>query len=159
LTAGKSTDADVVYLRKEEVYHDHGLKVKVFGSTDEGGSFLLEWNNRRIFHAGDLNNWHWNEEVGKEESLTYENNFLCELELLAEESDRLDLVMFPIDPRLGKDYMRGASQFLSRIRVRYFLPMHFGEQYEKANRFAVESERNDVVYLSLTHTGQSFELE
>ena len=107
--------------------------MKAFGSTDEGGSFLLEWNNLRIFHAGDLNNWHWNEEVAKEESLSYENNFLCELELLAEESDRLDLVMFPVDPRLGSDYMKGATQVISRIGVRYFLPMHFGEQYEKAN--------------------------
>lgn len=159
LTARKSTDADVIYLRKEEVYHDHRLNIKAFGSTDEGGSFLLEWNNLRFFHAGDLNNWHWNEEVKNEEALTYENNFLCELELLAEESDRLYLAMFPVDPRLGSDYMKGAMQFISRIGVRYFLPMHFGEQYEKANRFAKEAERNGAVYLSLSHPGQSFDLE
>lgn len=159
LTAGKSSGVDVVYLRKEELYQDHRIKVKAFGSTDEGGSFLLEWNNRKIFHAGDLNNWHWNEEVGKKESLTYENNFLCELELLAEESDRLHLVMFPVDPRLGSDYMRGASQFLSRITVRYFLSMHFGELYHKANQFAEEAERKGVEYLTLTHAGQSFDLD
>lgn len=159
LSTGKSAGADAVYLRKEERYSDRHIRLKAFGSTDEGGSFLLEWNNLRIFHAGDLNNWHWNEEVAKEESLSYENNFLCELELLAEESDRLDLVMFPVDPRLGSDYMKGASQFISRIGVRYFLPMHFGEQYEKANRFEMEAERNGVVYLPLSHPGQSFDLE
>lgn len=159
LTAGKTAGADAVYLRKEEVYRDHRIRVKAFGSTDEGGSFLLEGNNRRIFHAGDLNNWHWNEEVGKEESLSYENNFLCELELLAEESDTLDLVMFPVDPRLGRDYMRGAAQFVSRIGVRFFLPMHFGEQYEQANRFESVAARNSAKYLSLTHPGQSFDLE
>ena len=157
-SSGKGAVVDAVYLRKGELFRDHRIRVKAFGSTDEGGSFLLEWNNCRIFHAGDLNNWHWNEEVGKEEALTNENNFLCELELLAEQSDKLDLVMFPVDPRLGKDYMRGAEQFVTRIQTRYFLPMHFGEQYEKANSFSMVAERNGAIYLPLTRPGQSYEL-
>lgn len=154
-----ASEGEIFYLKKEELYKDHRISVKAFGSTDEGGSFLLEWNKRSIFHAGDLNNWHWNEEVEKEEALTYENNFLCELELLAEESDRIDLVMFPVDPRLGSDYLKGASQFISRIQTRYFLPMHFGDQYEMANRFSVETEQNNTTYLPLTHTGQSFDIK
>ena len=159
LSSGKSAGADAVYLRKGELYRDHRIWLKAFGSTDEGGSFLLEWDNLRIFHAGDLNNWHWNQEVGKEEALTYENNFLCELELLAEQSERLDLAMFPVDPRLGADYMRGAEQLVTRIQTRYFLPMHFGEQYEKANRFSTVAERFGVICLPLTQPGQSYDLD
>ena len=48
----------------------------------------------------------------------------------------LDAAMFPIDPRLGKDYMRGAQQFIDAIEVDHFIPMHFGEHYAKANAFA-----------------------
>lgn len=35
------------------------LSVHMYGSTDAGGSFMLEAEGLRIFHAGDLNWWHW----------------------------------------------------------------------------------------------------
>lgn len=154
-----ATDANAHYLKKEDVFADHRLKIKAFGSTDIGCSFLLSCNDRLFFHAGDLNNWHWNEEVGKAEALTYENNFLCELELLAEDVDHLYLAMFPVDPRLGNDYMRGAEQFVSRIETAYFLPMHFKEAYEKANCFSGIAAQYGCRYLSVNKSGQTFLLE
>jgi L-ascorbate metabolism protein UlaG (beta-lactamase superfamily) len=157
--SGKTAADDALYLDKEEVYRDHRLTIKAFGSTDVGSSFLVEYNNRRFFHAGDLNNWHWNEEVDKEEALSYENHFLCELELLAEENDRLYLAMFPVDPRLGKDFMRGAEQFVSRIKTAYFLPMHFGENYDKADLLGKIAARHGCRVLPLSHRGQSYALE
>ena len=154
-----TTDADAHYLRKEDVFADHRLKIKAFGSTDVGCSLLLTYNNRQFFHAGDLNNWHWNEEVTKAESLVYENNYLCELELLAEKADRLHVAMFPLDPRLGKDYMRGGEQFVSRISTAYFFPMHFGEDYDKVNRFGEIAARYGCSYMPVSQTGQTFTLE
>ena len=35
------------------------LTVTMYGSTDEGGSFLVKSGGKTIFHAGDLNWWHW----------------------------------------------------------------------------------------------------
>jgi hypothetical protein len=156
MKSGNTAHNDACYLKKEEVFEDHRLKIKAFGSTDAGGSFLLGHNNQLIFHAGDLNNWHWNEEVSKEEALSFENSFLCELELLSEKAERLRVVMFPVDPRLGGDYMRGAEQFISRIETDYFLPMHFGEKYDKANQFEKVASKYGCTYLSLSHPGQSF---
>lgn len=150
------SDENIIYLDKLHIYQDANLRVKAFGSTDAGGSFLVEAVGKRIFHAGDLNNWHWNEEVGKEEALAYENNFLCEVELLAEEVERLNVAMFPIDPRLGRDYMRGAEQFLQRIPTDYLLPMHFGENYDKANAFAPFAHKHNCRYLAVERQGQSF---
>lgn len=158
LVSGKTTIGDAIYLDKEDVYRDQRLTIKAFGSTDAGGSFLVEYNNRHIFHAGDLNNWHWNEEVDKEEALSYENYFLCELELVSEHNDRLYLAMFPIDPRLGKDFMKGAEQFVSRIRTNYFLPMHFGGDYTEIGKFQEIAERYNCKFLPLSHKGQSFQL-
>ena len=120
---------------------------------------LITYNNRQYFHAGDLNNWHWNEEVDKSESLVYENNYLCELELLAEKTDRLQIAMFPLDPRLGKDFMRGAEQFVSRINTAYLFPMHFGEQYEEVNRFGEIAKQYGCNYMPVTQLGQMFTLE
>ena len=38
------------------------IQVKAFGSTDEGVSFLVEYAGITLFHAGDLNLWHWRDE-------------------------------------------------------------------------------------------------
>lgn len=159
LESEKTRVGDALYLEKEEVYRDQRIMIKAFGSTDTGGSFLVEYNNRQFFHAGDLNNWHWIEEVSAEEALSYENYFLCELELLAEQINRLYVAMFPVDPRLGKYFMRGAEQFVARIRTDHFFPMHFGDNWDKVNSFEEVAARHDCQYMSLSHQGQSFIFE
>lgn len=132
---GQACYHDAVFLRKGEEWNDDLLKVKAYGSTDIGISFLLDIEDKRIFHAGDLNNWHWEEESTPEEVREAEANYLRELETLARDTDYVDLALFPVDPRLGKDYTRGARQFIDRIKTRQFAPMHFWENYEKANAF------------------------
>ena len=150
---------NVHFLKKFETYQDKNIFVQAFGSTDAGGSFALRIEDTTIFHAGDLNNWHWRNEVSKKESCIFENNFLCELELLAEYYDEFTISMFPIDPRLGEDYLLGAEQFISRIDSEYILPMHFGEDFEKANAIQQFAEENSSILLPVTHKGQSFEIE
>ena len=149
-------DTDILFLDKLQSFEDEHIRINAFGSTDLGASFLIEAEGKRIFHAGDLNNWHWMEEVSKEEALVFENNFLCEIELLSERVDHLFLTFFPIDPRLGRKYMLGAQQFLERVRTDYFLPMHFGEEYEKANAFSEFASKHQCNYLPVTRTGQAF---
>lgn len=126
---------DAVYLDKLESYKDDNLSVKAFGSTDLGVSFLVEIEGKTIFHAGDLNNWHWNEESTEAEIKEAEAFYESELNLISESVKHIDLAMFPVDPRLGKDYMKGAEQFLSAITVDILAPMHFGDVYSKAAAF------------------------
>lgn len=145
----------VTYLEKGESYRDQCLKIKAFGSTDIGISFLIEVKGKLIFHAGDLNNWHWNEESTPEESKEYETAYLKELELLAQTTDHLDLAMFPVDPRLGKDFMRGAEQFVDRIRTSLFSPMHFWEKYDKAALFRGYAEKQGSRFIEWTRPGES----
>lgn len=132
----RAKQEDAIYINKGESYEDDALRIDAFGSTDVGISFLIHLQGMHIFHAGDLNNWHWNEEVPCEEAVGYEKAFLQELSLLAAAYPHFDAAMFPVDPRLGKDYMRGAQQFVDAIEVDHFIPMHFGEHYDKANAFA-----------------------
>ncbi|MGI6573383.1 MAG: MBL fold metallo-hydrolase [Fermentimonas sp.] len=159
LQNGIVKEDDALFLKKGGLFRDNRLSVKAFGSTDVGGSFLVRHGDKLIFHSGDLNNWHWNEEVSKEEALAFENFYLCELELLSETTDQLNVTMFPVDPRLGSEYMKGAKQFVTRIKTDYFLPMHFGEEYGKANLFEGIAAKHGAVFLPLSHAGQSFTLE
>jgi L-ascorbate metabolism protein UlaG (beta-lactamase superfamily) len=147
------------FLRKGDVWEDHNLRIRAFGSTDAGVSFLVETDGKRIFHAGDLNNWHWDEESTEEEIRAAENHFLRELKDIANEVQNVDLAMFPIDCRLGKNYMRGAQQFVDSIKTAVFVPMHFGETYTEANAFRRYAEKAGCRFVSLKKTGEEIDLQ
>lgn len=145
---------EAIYLEKGEEYRDDFLCVRAFGSTDVGSSFLLELDGKRIFHAGDLNNWHWKDEATAEEIAEAEAFYERELTDVANGVGELDLVMFPIDPRLGTDFMLGAMQFINRIPVKQIAPMHFAEAYDKIAAFASCAKAVGTDYLQVTGKGQ-----
>lgn len=118
------TRKEVLFLDTEEEWNDGAIRVKAFGSTDCGGSFLVEVEGQKLFHAGDLNNWHWNEEASEEYIALYESEWQRELRRLTSTVHTLDLLMFPTDYRLGKDYLKGLSELLSLVEVTYLAPMH-----------------------------------
>ena len=144
-------------MQEYDKYEDDCIKVNSYSSTDAGISFEAVTDGWRIFHAGDLNNWHWNEESTPQESAEYEDFYLKELSYLAKNVPLIDMAMFPVDPRLGKDYMRGAEQLIDYISVKNFAPMHFGIKYDKANAFAAYARMKDVRFVMITKPGESFE--
>ncbi|MBD8388782.1 MBL fold metallo-hydrolase [Dysgonomonas sp. BGC7] len=154
----KAGDDAGLYMNKLETYRDSTLSIQAFGSTDLGGSFLIRVQGKTIFHAGDLNNWHWNEESTPEEVKEAEEFYMNELNLLADNVNHLNLAMFPIDKRLGKDYMKGAEQFVKRIKTDIFAPMHFSENgYESAAAFAPIAEANGTKCICWMHRGESID--
>ncbi len=150
---------DAIWLKKGEEYEDDTLKVRAFGSTDVGVSFLLEAGGKKIFHAGDLNNWHWKEESTEAEWKGAEKNFLHEVDDLYRYTHEVDVAMFPVDPRLGKEYMLGAEQFVKKIKTHIFVPMHFGSRFVEANAFHTFAEARGVHFVTLTHDGQRIKIE
>jgi L-ascorbate metabolism protein UlaG (beta-lactamase superfamily) len=149
------SDNNISFIKKGQSYQDENITIKAFGSTDVGVSFLIETEGKEIFHAGDLNNWHWDEESTPKESQAAERHFLRELNLLANKTRHLDLAMFPVDCRLGNNYMRGAEQFVDTIQTGIFAPMHFGESYQEANAFKGYAERAGCKFAAWNRTGES----
>ena len=145
---------DAVWLKKGEEYADETLSVRAFGSTDVGVSFLIEVENKKFFHAGDLNNWHWMEESTEQEWKGYEKNFLYEVDNLYDYTHELDVAMFPVDPRLGREYMRGPEQFVKRIKTNIFVPMHFAPDYGKANAFRALAETHGTHFIEIKYPGK-----
>lgn len=146
---------DAIYLDKGVVYKDH-VYIKAYGSTDKGVSFYIEVEGKKIFHAGDLNNWHWNEESTEDEIKEAEDFYESELSDVAKDISLLDLAMFPVDPRLGKDYMKGAEEFVSKIKTRIFAPMHFDQAYDQAAEFAKFASTKDCKCISWKDKGESY---
>jgi L-ascorbate metabolism protein UlaG (beta-lactamase superfamily) len=148
--------ADITKLSKGETYKDARVFVKAYGSTDAGVSFYIEYKNKKIFHAGDLNNWHWNEEAPPDEAKTYEDFYRAELFDIAKEVKTLDLAFFPIDPRLGADYEKGAREFIEKINVATFVPMHFGGNFNKLASFKAQAKKSR--YLEIKEYGETFDV-
>lgn len=147
------------YLGKGDLFNDQKVKVKAYGSTDAGVSFVIEIGNYKIFHAGDLNNWHWRDESSEAYSRQAEADFLRELSIIKEDYRAFDLVFFPVDNRMGSDYMRGAEQFLDQIQTNLFIPMHFSEEYAGGNAFKAYAEKKNTKFFTINKRGDSMVFE
>ena len=111
-----------------------GLLVKAFDSTDLGVSFLVDWDGFRIFHAGDLNFWHWREESTMQEIEEAETEFRKAIEPLTKE--RIDLAFFPVDPRQGFMFDAGANYFIMAVKPALLVPMHYFHRADVAMEYA-----------------------
>ena len=98
------------------------LSVETLRSTDEGVAFLVSAEGETIFHAGDLNDWVWEEEAPAENhAMTV--RFRAEIDRLA--GRRLDAAFLVLDPRQGTDFARGFDYFMRCTDTVRAYPMHF----------------------------------
>lgn len=112
-------------------------RVEACGSTDAGVSYAITLSDGSvIFHAGDLNDWHWKEESTEREIQKAESRFNTIVNRIASSYPEMDIVMFPVDARMGADFAKGAEIFLDKVKVKNFFPMHFWGEPQKACDFA-----------------------
>jgi len=123
----KDCKADVPVLRiseGEELSVFNGdICVSAYGSTDEGVSFLVRVGEACIFHAGDLNDWYWEDELSAEELAQWEENYLRIIRTLT--GTKIDVAFMPEDPRLGVHARRGIDHFERIVKPDRIIPMHF----------------------------------
>ncbi len=84
-----------------------------------------------------------------------EGDYLRELDILAQATGHLHLAMFPVDPRIGTDFMRGAEQFVDRIKTDVLVPMHFWERPAEVVAFGPYAESKGCRYILLSYPGES----
>lgn len=132
------------------------LFLKVFGSTDQGVSFWVEIEGWRLFHAGDLNWWYW-EDDSEAELAAAEEKFKTEISKL--KGEPVDLAFFPVDPRLGKYYYLGGAYLIQQLQPDFFIPMHFGTDYQITERFARRVSASTTKVVTLHQSPQTILLE
>ncbi len=128
------------------------ISVKAFDSTDMGVSFLVKAYGMSIFHAGDLNLWHWRQESTLREIEAAEEAFYSALAPM--KGEKMDVAMFPVDPRQGMMYDAGANHFILTQKPRVFIPMHWQERTEVAVDFARRAKTPQTEVLALTRPGE-----
>lgn len=120
-------NTDVLQVSAEQEYYlEFGQKLTTLRSTDLGVAFLIEDNETLIYHAGDLNDWVWNEEsdsYNKQMTIDYRNQINILSEKLS--NRKIDVAFVVLDPRQEKDYDRGLCYFLENISTKQVYPMHY----------------------------------
>lgn len=133
------------------------VDIRVFDSTDLGVSFYVTVEDVHIFHAGDLNLWHWREESTPREITRAENAYYAAVEPMA--GLPIDLCMFPVDPRMGGMYDAGANHFVMTMKPRLFIPMHWQDRPEVALDYARRGRTKFTEVLAMTKPRERAEIE
>ena len=135
-----------------------GVTVETLPSTDEGVAFLVTADDRTIFHAGDLNWWHWEGEP-EEYNAGMRRSYQSEINKL--QGEKIDAAFVPVDPRLGEQYCWGIDCFMKRTDTNYVFPMHFWGSYDVYDRLMLEPCTRDYRerIMKIEREGQSFLLD
>lgn len=113
----------------------NGALIETLFSTDSGVAYLATTEDGMIYHAGDLNDWYWEEETeGYNKGM--EKRFRREIDRIA--GRRVDVAFVPLDVRQEKDYARGILYFLEKVPAERVYPMHYWEHPEVIERFCRE---------------------
>lgn len=145
------------FMRKRDEITVGDTKVKSLRSTDEGVAFLVRCEDRIIYHAGDLNWWHWEEEDDAYNRMM-RGDYQKEIETLA--GEKIDLAFVVLDPRQEEQFYWGFDWYMRHTDTKIVFPMHMWKQYEVQDRLiGMEvSEPYREKIMRIREMGQVFEL-
>lgn len=109
------------------------MKIKTLESSDIGVAFLIKIEGKVIYHAGDLNWWHWEGENSDEENKYAENKFKDGIDKI--KGLDIDLAFVPLDPRQGDFYYLGFNYFMENTNTKVAFPMHMWGDFSLCKTF------------------------
>ncbi|HIT88249.1 MAG TPA: MBL fold metallo-hydrolase [Candidatus Coprocola pullicola] len=141
----------------DKSYTIEDIFVQTFHSNDEGVAFLTKVDGKNIYHAGDLNWWHWNGESDKFNK-GIAGMYRKEIDKMKETV--LDVAFVPVDPRLEENYILGLDYMMKTIQIKNVFPMHFWEKYSIFN--TLQKDERSICYrncvVCIHHTNETFVL-
>lgn len=134
-------------------------EVQTLRSTDIGVAFLVKLGGMCIYHAGDLNWWHWEEE-GPVYCEMMKRKYQYEISKI--EGEHIDVACVILDPRMSREgYLLGMDYFMKHVNADYVFPMHFFEEgYQVCQRFLEEGNMDAYKgqFMPVTKECESFQL-
>lgn len=113
---------NIIRVQAHEKYKIDDIVVETLKSTDEGVAFIVSEKDGTIYHAGDLNWWHWEGEP-KSWNRNMEVNFKREIDSMR--GRKIDIAFIPLDPRQEDAYYLGMNYFIKNVGANEIYPMHF----------------------------------
>ena len=145
-------DADV-WLAKGGAWSDDTLSVWALGSTDSGVSWIVETEGKP---GETIYSEEFEEEI---DPIAHEKQYLGELKDIRKITDSFDVVMFPVDGRIGNGYTLGGRQFIERFKVGLFVPMHFvASGFESAWRMKEFTDEKGIPFWEISREGETIDI-
>ena len=150
-------EKDIVQMQPNEKKEVMGAEIRTLRSTDEGVAFVVHYAGKTIYHAGDLNWWHWEEEDDAYNRMM-RGDYQKEIETLT--GEKIDLAFVVLDPRQEEQFYWGFDWYMRHTDTKIVFPMHMWKQYEVQDRLiGMEvSEPYREKIMRIREKGQVFEL-
>ena len=126
---------EVLYVKPHEVYQFRGMEIETLLSNDEGVAFVVEVDDKIIYHAGDLNWWHWNGE-SKEFNDEIAKSYQEEIQQI--KGRQIDVAFVPADLRLEDKYCWATDYFMQEVGAAAVFPMHFWGRFDVCEMLKVK---------------------
>jgi L-ascorbate metabolism protein UlaG (beta-lactamase superfamily) len=144
-----------VMMKPHETKTVNGLTVETLDSTDEGVAFVVTADGVTIYHAGDLNYWHWN---GESDAYNEDmrQKYLAEINRL--KGRTINIAFVPVDPRLEDKYMLGIDNIMRTADIKAAFPMHFLNDFSIVEKLKSDPAAKDYAdrVMGISHFGQQF---
>lgn len=148
---------NVTVVNANKGYIIDGMAIETLKSTDEGVAFVVHADGYTIYHAGDLNWWHWNDE-GDQFNNMIKSQYTSEIDKIKGIS--VDVGFVPVDPRLEDKYILAIDYLMRSVNIRHIFPMHFWQNY-KIYDALIDDERTEDYrdkIENITEPGQVFDI-
>ena len=133
---------NIIRVQAHEKYKIDDIVVETLKSTDEGVAFIVSEKDGTIYHAGDLNWWHWEGET-KSWNRNMEVNFKREIDSMR--GRKIDIAFIPLDPRQEDAYYLGMNYFIKNVGANEIYPMHFWGEPRIIDRYKSEYGGENIV--------------
>lgn len=138
------TKENALRMKPHEKKQISEMTVETLKSNDIGVAYIVEVEGKVIYHAGDLNWWHWE---GEEESFNLDQatRYQHEMQQLKKtlQGKSLDLAFIPMDQRLEQDFARGVICFCESVYAKHIVPIHFWNDFDALKTMMQSLQKQD----------------
>lgn len=145
------------YVGADEKCRVDDLNIETLRSTDAGVAFYVETNGAAFYHAGDLNDWHW-DGAGDLINGSMRTNYRSQIRRLS--GRKIHLAFVPADPRLMEHQFDGMNYFLEHTDADYVFPMHMWQDYSALPDYRKRISNAEMAerVVEIKHENQIFEI-
>ena len=129
-------------LSAHEAIQIDALIIETLASNDLGVAYMVKCDGQYIYHSGDLNYWHWQDE----DDQVLDARYLSELDRI--KGRCFDLACLPLDPRLEAYAMGGIELFLQYASSKAILPIHSWQNYQLINTMIEKHPRLPILQIT-----------
>lgn len=148
--------SNILFVKPNEKISISNIEIETLESTDLGVAFIVKVDGKNIYHAGDLNWWHWEGENSPKENEDAGNMYKNQIDKLNDTT--FDLAFVPLDPRQGEQYYLGFNTFMENTDTKVAFPMHFWKKYSIIDKLLASDYASlyENRIIKITHENESF---